>query len=382
MRAHRFSVAAAALVLFACGGSSEESSQPEPAFEFGVVSVDPSAAPAPLLSNYQLLHAEADGTLRYNERVQRYSLNTQLFSDYALKDRVIYVPEGETVAYREDGVLDFPVGTAVVKTFSFPADLRSPQDEVRIIETRVMIHTADGWENYPYLWRADGSDADYAPIGAVEELSFVDGHGNEKTASYLVPQRNQCRSCHEIRDESGDPTITLIGPKARHLNGPLDGDDANDNQLEAWASAGLLSGLPSSARPRVEAFDDDDLEDLEGASFEELDPLARGYLDINCGHCHNPNAVEGVASQLFLNIENEDPSKLGVCKRPGSAGKGTGGLQFDIVPGDADASILVFRVETELVGAMMPQIGRSLQHEAGAALIRAWVTAMPAQNCE
>lgn len=380
MRAARLSPVITAVLLFACGDSSSESPPKVPEFQFGAVWVDPSAGAAPLLSDYQLLHAEADGALRYNEGVRRYTLNTQLFSDYALKDRAVYVPPGETVQYEPSAVFDFPVGTAVVKTFSYPADFRSPEQGVRVVETRVMVRTADGWENYPYLWRADGSDADYSPAGAVEAITFVDVDGNERTASYLVPQRNQCRSCHEIADASGDPTITLIGPKARHLNGPLDGDPANPNQLDAWANAGLLEGLPAGERPEVPAFHDGD--PLNGMSFEALDGLARGYLDINCGHCHNPSAVEGVASRLFLNYENETPFNLGVCKRPGSAGKGTGGLQFDIVPGNADASILVFRVETEEIGAMMPQIGRSLQHEAGARLIRAWVDAMAPQSCE
>lgn len=69
------------------------------------------------------------------------------------------------------------------------------------------------------------------------------------------------------------------------------------------------------------------------------------------------------------------------AKRPGSAGSGTGGFTFDIVPGNPDESILVFRVETEEVGAMMPLLGRSLQHRHGADLLRAWVAEMPVVDC-
>ena len=96
---------------------------------------------------------------------------------------------------------------------------------------------------------------------------------------------------------------------------------------------------------------------------------------------HNPNGVQGVTSQLFLHYENTDEFRLGVCKRPGSAGSGTGGFTFDIVPGNPDESILVFRVETEEVGAMMPLLGRSLQHRHGADLLRAWVAEMPVVDC-
>jgi hypothetical protein len=51
------------------------------------------------------------------------------------------------------------------------------------------------------------------------------------------------------------------------------------------------------------------------------------------------------------------------------------------VPGDPDNSILVFRTETEVVGAMMPLIGRSLRHDTGAALLREWVAQMPPRDC-
>ncbi|MBC7171887.1 MAG: hypothetical protein H5U40_05655, partial [Polyangiaceae bacterium] len=91
---------------------------------------------------------------------------------------------------------------------------------------------------------------------------------------------------------------------------------------------------------------------------------------------------QGVTSQLFLDRYNTDTFRLGVCKRPGSAGAGTGGLTYDIVPGDAEASILYFRVETEEVGAMMPLLGRSLTHAPGAELVRDWINAMDPVSCD
>ena len=123
-------------------------------------------------------------------------------------------------------------------------------------------------------------------------------------------------------------------------------------------------------------------EGVGGLSAEEIERGARDYLDINCAHCHNPRGVQGVTSQLFLQHDAEDAFRLGVCKRPGSAGEGTGGLTFDIVPGDPDQSILVFRMETEEVGAMMPLLGRSLAHDEGVELVRAWIAAMEPRVCE
>jgi hypothetical protein len=88
-----------------------------------------------------------------------------------------------------------------------------------------------------------------------------------------------------------------------------------------------------------------------------------------------------MTSQLFLEHDASDAFHLGVCKRPGSAGTGNGGLVFDIVPGDPDNSILYFRTDTTKVGAMMPLLGRSLTHGRGAELVRAWIAAMPADDC-
>jgi hypothetical protein len=88
-----------------------------------------------------------------------------------------------------------------------------------------------------------------------------------------------------------------------------------------------------------------------------------------------------MTSQLFLNHDNTDVFHLGACKRPGSAGTGTGGFTFDIVPGDPDTSVLYFRIATSKVGAMMPLLGRSLTHARGAELVHAWIAAMPADSC-
>ncbi|MEO1175496.1 MAG: hypothetical protein AAFX94_26135, partial [Myxococcota bacterium] len=95
----------------------------------------------------------------------------------------------------------------------------------------------------------------------------------------------QCRSCHAIDDGSGTQQMTLIGPEAQHLNGPLDGDPNGASQLEVWRDAGRLTGLPSdvSSVDRVEPFTDADAQRLTAMSADEINAAARGYLDVNCG---------------------------------------------------------------------------------------------------
>jgi hypothetical protein len=165
--------------------------------------------------------------------------------------------------------------------------------------------------------------------------------------------------------------MTPIGPKPRNLT--------ENGQLQTWIDAGVVSGLDAASVQGAAATEGLDLDALTG---EELNHAARDYLDINCAHCHRPDGVQGVTSQLFLNYENTTEFNLGVCKRPGSAGLGGGGLIYDIVPGSPDESILAFRIETEDPGAMMPLLGRSLAHNEGVDLIRAWIANMPADDCE
>lgn len=325
-----------------------------------------------------------DEVLVYNDRVIPYDLNTPLFTDYALKARALYVPEGETIAYDPDRPFDFPVGSALVKTFYYPADFRRPDEDLTLIETRVLIHTPEGWESWPYIWNDAQTDAELALGGQTREVSFVDPAGVTQTTGYLVPQRNQCRQCHERNiGPGGEAAQGPIGPAARHMNRDYEyGDAGVQNQLAYLTELGMLSGLPDlGGVPTTFAFAPVEAGGLDALPPEELDHAARSYLDINCAHCHDPLGTIGATSQLFLNHDSVDEFRLGVCKMPGSAGLGTGGLSWDIVPGNADESIMVFRLETTTPGAMMPLLGRSLEHERGAALVRAWVDAMAPMDC-
>lgn len=81
----------------------------------------------------------ATGGLQPVEGNVPYTLTTPLFSDYSLKSRTLYIPPGKTAGYRAHDLLDLPVGTLITKTFSFPADLREPEKDVRVIETRVLV---------------------------------------------------------------------------------------------------------------------------------------------------------------------------------------------------------------------------------------------------
>lgn len=313
--------------------------------------------PAQTLDAYRLF-ADAGGRTP-NDRVTPYALNTPLFSDYAEKHRFVFLPPGKAAAYTAAGALDFPVGTTLVKTFAYPADLRRPNEKVRFLETRLLIRRADGWAALAYVWNDDQTLATLKRAGTRLDVSFVDAAGRARRVDYAVPNVNQCKECHAVAGE-----MSPLGPKARNLNGAFAYAAGRENQLAHWTRAGMLTGAPSPAKaPRTAVWDD------------VADPLAaraEAYLDANCAHCHN---AQGMASNsgLFLDVEETRPAARGVGKRPVAAGRGSGGLEVSIAPGDPAASILLHRMKSTEPGVMMPELGRSLVHEEGVALVGAYI---------
>ncbi|MCX8476426.1 MAG: hypothetical protein MT490_11580 [Sphingomonas sp.] len=281
-------------------------------------------------------------------RVMPYGLETPLFSDYAEKRRFLYVPAGQKARYDAEAAFDFPVGTALIKTFGYPQ-----QGRFKPLETRLLLRRASGWVALPYVWDAEGTDALLKRAGTRIPVAFTDPAGKIRQISYAVPNQNQCKDCHAL---SG--TITPIGAKARYLN--------HDGRLQKLLAAGMLDRLPADA-PRVARWDD---------PAARLEDRARAYLEINCAHCHN---TAGAASNsgLFLDLRRSDPVALGVRKRPVAAGRGSGDRDFAIAPGEPDASILIYRMESVDPGIAMPELGRATVHAEGVALLREWIAAMP-----
>ncbi len=312
-------------------------------------------SPAPRLSDYGLFedvaaHVPARGVIPYD-------LVNSLFSDHAAKHRFVFVPEGRAAAYSEDRIFAFPVGTVLVKTFSFAPDMREPGDGSYFVETRLLIRKQDAWAAYPYIWTEDGQDAVYSPVGGRRIVETVSPQGLALSLDYHIPNQNQCKTCHQSGRD-----IEPIGPKARDLNhiGPR-----GVNQLEDWSAIGMLSGLPGSP-PAAPAIQDLDL---------AIGDRARAWLDINCAHCHKP---DGSASNsgLWLDAGVTEPIRIGIGKRPVAAGRGSGGLFEVIVPGRPEESILYYRLAASEPGVRMPDIGRSVEDPEGLALIRDWIASL------
>ncbi len=337
----------------------------------------------PKLSDWHVLQV-ADGHLQLNAGVVPYDLNTPLFSDYARKLRTLWLPAGTAARYENERPFDFPVGTIVSKTFYYPLPARGDGDTVRgtdvradaiaadglplagvrLIETRLLVRRQEGWIALPYVWNAEQTDAVLARAGDEIPLELLRDDGRREKFTYVVPNANQCAGCHATDNKAR--AIEPIGLKARHLNRDYAYVNGDANQLKHLSDLGYLTGLPGlAALPRNADWQDDS---------QPLDRRARAYLDINCGHCHNPKGPANT-SGLTLDSATTETMRLGVCKPPVAAGQGTGNHLFDIVPGKPGESILSYRMGSTDPGAMMPELGRGTRHDAGVALINEWIGA-------
>ena len=283
------------------------------------------------------------GAQRPAKGVTPYRLNTPLWSDGAEKLRFLYLPPGAKAKANGEGLIDLPIGAALIKTFAF-----GQGDNARKIETRVLLHRADGWVALPYQWNAAQTEARLVLGGARVALTTSQG----QAISYAIPNKNQCKECHGL---SG--AVVPIGPKARNLS---------SDWLAAQVKAGRLDRSPAVAM-RLPVW--------ENRAKSSAAPVARGYLDANCGHCHNPRGSAS-NSGLDLRWEQNDPALLGMGKRPVAAGRGAGTNKFDIVPGDPDHSILTYRMASLEGGVAMPELGKATVDAEGVKAVRAWISAM------
>ena len=344
----------------------------------------PADAPPASLSEWGLFSADGR-SLTLGDGVFPYDLNTPLFSDYALKLRTVWLPDGQSVNYREDRELDFPVGTIISKTFHYEkanggstdklAVVRADRDsgldgggrldlaEHVLIETRLLVRYEDGWKALPYVWNAAQDDATLEVAGDLLSVELVSASGTEPLA-YVVPDSNQCGGCHTPDHTTAE--LRPLGPRAWQLNRPYDWWGESGSQLEHWSRSGLLSGFDAPPPEGVRWSDPGDA---------TLEQRAKAYLDANCAHCHNAAGVADT-SALHLNIEAPVDRMYGICKTPVAVGRGSGDRTYDIYPGRPDESIVVFRMQHSDPAIAMPELGRSVVHSEGVALISEWIRSL------
>ncbi|EKF73784.1 hypothetical protein A11A3_11908 [Alcanivorax hongdengensis A-11-3] len=375
----------------------------------GEINRDALEVNCPRLDQYNLFADPHDPRSMPNEGGMPFVLNSKLFSDYATKYRVAFIPPGTKAIYRDgqdgnnlNGALSFPLGTVIAKTFAFTDESNHSE---QLVETRLLIKRLSKsgkpmWEGLPYVWEKDDNGepiAVYQPGGAQVAVHWHYRDANSgklltgSTDGYSVPNANQCITCHGNDDRPAGSAP--IGPKVRNLNRPYapessfmgtsgQGGFPRVNQLQAMIDRGLLSGAPTleindkGIATNVERLPHWNVPGDSGAaanSPEDIESRMRAYLEVNCQHCHND---KGAASNTGFYLDHFRPVNVsyGVCKKPTATGGGSCGRQHVIVPGSADKSIISCRLAAQGdPERMMPPIARSVTHDEASALLDQWI---------
>ena len=302
-----------------------------------------------------------------NTNVYSYAINTPLFSNYAKKERFVYLPEGKKVHFKTKGPLDFESGTVLIKNFLYIQDESNSDSKQRIIETRLLINEEGVWKPLNYTWNDAQTDAQLNYVGKTETVQWNNRQGETKEVNYVVPNINQCKNCHSV-----DKAISPIGVTAAQLNQRYRAIKEEINQLDYFKEIGRLTQFTN-------ASDYDPMPVWNDILTGSIENRAKAYLDANCAHCHSAHG-SAKNSGLYLEYHQQDNRARGVFKPPIAAGKGSGDFQYDIVPGKPKESIFIYRVGSVDPAIRMPELGRSIVHKEGLALLTQYIKELRLDN--
>ena len=226
--------------------------------------------------------------MKPNSDYELYELSSQLFSDYAEKQRLIKIPIGTTLKAVNDGLVEFPKGTIIVKTFYYFNDRRDKSKGKKLMETRLLVKTNAEWKVGTYMWNEEQTEANLTMSGMKKTVNWIDEKGKGNVISYHIPNNAECRTCHN----TGSVTMP-IGPKVRNLNFDVVRNNVLQNQLIYLSKERVMNNVNPKAFASLPNYKDTTL------TFEKR---ARAYFEINCAHCHNEN---GFASYKDLRFAYE-----------------------------------------------------------------------------
>jgi len=205
-------------------------------------------------------------------------LNSTLYSDNALKQRLIRLPEGTSMTHQGDRRPNFPDGTVLVKTFYYPIEGSESGPNLQVIETRLLVKSDGVWNAATYLWNQDQTDAMLVNDGASVNVEYLDEQGDLRALLYQVPSQRKCAKCHQSSGE-----MVPLGATVRNWNRDVLRDSQQVHQL-AWLQAqGLLNPFDVEVAPHIPNYASEDV---------PLAERARAYLDLNCSSCHHPEGIE------------------------------------------------------------------------------------------
>ncbi|MEO7385610.1 MAG: PQQ-dependent sugar dehydrogenase [Gammaproteobacteria bacterium] len=271
-----------------------------------------------------------------------YTVNAPFWSDGALKERFLAVPDGRTISRNAGGDFNFPAGSVLVKSFRLGGQL---------IETRLMMRHPDGvWAGYTYEWNDAQTAATRVTGGKTRQV------GGQ---TWIYPSEGECMLCHT------SVAGFSLGPELAQLNGLLTYGETGvtANQLATLDHIGLLTqSLPATLPSLADPAD----------SSASLNDRARAWLHTNCAQCHQPNGPTPSGMDLRATAALAATNTCNAVPQAGDLGIANARL---IAPGDAARSVLLARTNRRDANGM-PPVGSGEIDGSGVALLTDWINSL------
>lgn len=332
-------------------------------------------------------HTQAAGLIPY-------SVNAQLWSDHAIKDRFIAVPGDAKIGFDEVTYPQpspgappgwkFPDGTVLVKTFSMEMERGNPASAKRL-ETRLLHfqkfpgteeYGDQYWRGYTYVWNDDQTDAELLEEKGADKLLKIKVGDKMVEQNYRFPSRAECTLCHTMGSKFALGVTTMQMNKDHLYPSPLAGEGPGvrgpgtlANQLATLEHIGLFDKplpKPADELPKLANYDD---------ASQSLDTRARAYLHSNCAHCH---IKWGGGNAEFKLVSTLPLADLGIVEVAPGHGRFNLTDPKLLIPGQPDRSIIAHRMQLTTLGRM-PHIGSRVPHASAIKLIKEWIAGLPAK---
>ncbi|MCG6970188.1 MAG: PQQ-dependent sugar dehydrogenase [Gammaproteobacteria bacterium] len=284
-----------------------------------------------------------------------YDLISPLWSDGARKQRFIALPNNATIDTTPDGDFQFPVGSILMKNF-FLND--------RIVETRLLMHHADGWRGYSYEW---SYELDGTPIDA--QLLTTSLSKSIEGQTWYYPAPGECLDCHT------NGSNIALGPEIQQFNKefvyPTTGRTAN--QIETLDAIGVFSSALTAEQKSLKLYALDDTR----ASYQQR---AKSYLHSNCANCHQPNEVTTANIDLRFQTALADMNVCDAIPQRGNLGMSDPLIIDPNGTLDEPNSVLIARMESADSGVRMPPLASAILDSQAIELLKHWQVELT--NCQ
>jgi len=317
-------------------------------------------------------------TLEVEDGFLPYDMIDSFWSDGADKKRWIAIPNDgthdtpeEQIAFSENGVWEFPVGTIIIKHFNYQLDENDPASTKKI-ETRFSIKDENGIFYYlTYQWGEDEVDAILVDGGAERELNVTTATGENKVVNWHYPDTSECLTCHNEISQG------TLGLRTRNLNSDYDysqdiAGGTLGNQLVTLSQLGILDENITDGN--AEGYLTHTSINDTGAN---IDDRARSYLDLNCAYCHQSGSESSGRSNFDLRLLNT-LAQTGLLTAGYNETIDLGEGETVLFLGDKDKSQLYHRINSKSDGVMMPPLAKDQIDDPGAELIGAWIDQLTA----